>query len=243
MTHSQSFYRQRSTAVWSSATQSDHCGQTAPGSGVVLKGNLWPKSKGLFCSYADGVAFLVWSCVWKVVINAVHKGNPEGGGWAYGWVAVALLEILCAIVMVEFLQHHFVRQAAKHADPKGSGGGYETILFVWVHLQFYAKLATTENWREDFCNWFCLCYCLHFLCFVYVSKEDYCRCHVVSVRQSERCHGINECRDPWTWCRIQPPSHLPWRNRKSAPLLHVRSNEFFWGRATTTGILFRVNHF
>ena len=95
-----------------------------------LVGATYGKSKGLFCSYADGVAFLVSSCVWKVVSNAVHKGNPEGGGWAYGWAAVALLEILCAIVMVEFMQHHFVRQAASHADPKGNGGGYETILFV-----------------------------------------------------------------------------------------------------------------
>jgi MFS family permease len=95
-----------------------------------LVGATYGKSKGLFCSYTDGVAFLVSSCVWKVVSNAVHSGNPEGGGWAYGWAAVALLEILCAIVMVEFMQHHFVRQAATNADQKGNDGGYETILFV-----------------------------------------------------------------------------------------------------------------
>jgi hypothetical protein len=95
-----------------------------------LVGATYGKSKGLFCSYADGVAFLVSSCVWKVVSNAVRRGNPEGGGWAYGWAAVALLEILCAIVMVEFLQHHFVRKVATNVHQKRNDRGYETILFV-----------------------------------------------------------------------------------------------------------------
>jgi len=92
------------------------------------------KSKGLFCSYTDGVAYAVSSWVWKVVSNAVHSGNSEGGGWAYGWAAVALLEILCAVVMVEFMDHYFARRGAAMNEQgnreKVDEGGYETILFM-----------------------------------------------------------------------------------------------------------------
>jgi peptidoglycan/LPS O-acetylase OafA/YrhL len=65
--------------------------------------------------------------VWRLVGDAVQEGNPQGGGWAYGWAAVALVVVLCAVLMVEFMEHYFVRtcrSSAKH------GGGYETIIFV-----------------------------------------------------------------------------------------------------------------
>ena len=110
------------------------------GVGVAVQSNIpglvgvtYGKSKGLFCSYTDGVAYAVSSWVWKVVSNAVHNGNPEGGGWAYGWATVALLEILCGIVMVEFMEQYFGTQAATNKEPDSVvevDNGYETILFL-----------------------------------------------------------------------------------------------------------------
>ena len=98
-----------------------------------LVGATYGKSKGLFCSYTDGVAYAVSSWVWKVVSNAVHNGNLEGGGWAYGWAAVALLEILCGIVMVEFMEQYFGTQTAPYKKPDSMtevDDGYETILLL-----------------------------------------------------------------------------------------------------------------
>lgn len=80
-------------------------------------------NKGLFSAYVDGVAYGLASLVWKVVANAVQTGSG-GGGWAYGWAAVALLIVLCAILMVEFMEHYFVRASGRYK------GTYETILFA-----------------------------------------------------------------------------------------------------------------
>jgi hypothetical protein len=52
------------------------------------------------------------------------QGNQDGGGWAYGWATVALLIIMCSILMVEFMEHYFVRPSGKHH------GTYETIIFA-----------------------------------------------------------------------------------------------------------------
>lgn len=65
-----------------------------------LVGSAFANHKGLYFSYTDGVANGISSLVWTYVAGAVENGNPDGGGWAYGWAAVALLIVLCAILMV-----------------------------------------------------------------------------------------------------------------------------------------------
>lgn len=89
-----------------------------------LVGSAFGNSKGLFSAYTDGVAYLIASLVWQFVGNAVGNGNQDGGGWAYGWAAVALLIVMCSILMVEFMEHYFVRASGRHH------GTYETILFA-----------------------------------------------------------------------------------------------------------------
>jgi MFS family permease len=89
--------------------------------------------KGMFSAYVDGVAYGIASGVWHVVGNAVQRTDRDGfgraasidgagGGWAYGWAAVALLLIPCAILMVEFMEHYFCRHRY--------GGTLETILIA-----------------------------------------------------------------------------------------------------------------
>jgi len=89
-----------------------------------LVGSAFGRHRGSYVAYTDGVAFGVASIVWKIVAGAVANGNPEGGGWAYGWAAVALLVVLCAILMIEFMEHYFVRAPGRH------NGTYETIIFA-----------------------------------------------------------------------------------------------------------------
>lgn len=91
-----------------------------------LVGSAFGNHKGLFSAYVDGVSYGMASIVWKIVASSVSE-NSAGAGWAYGWAAVALLVILCAILMTEFLEHYFVRPSLRH----GSGGGvYETIILA-----------------------------------------------------------------------------------------------------------------
>lgn len=89
-----------------------------------LVGSAFGPHRGSYIAYTDGVAFGVSSIVWKIVASAVANGNSEGGGWAYGWAAVALLIVLCAILMVEFMEHYFVRPSGR------SNGVYETIILA-----------------------------------------------------------------------------------------------------------------
>jgi glucan phosphoethanolaminetransferase (alkaline phosphatase superfamily) len=90
-----------------------------------LVGSAFGKHKGLFSAYTDGVAYGISSIVWRVVASAVENGNPQGGGWAYGWAAVALLIVLSGILMVEFMEHYFVRASGSRHH-----GSYETIIFA-----------------------------------------------------------------------------------------------------------------
>ena len=93
--------------------------------GIV--GATFGHSKGLYAAYTDGVAYGLSSGVWRLVGDAVQEGNPQGGGWAYGWAAVALMVVLCAVLMVEFMEHYFVRSCRSSVK---QGRGYETIIFV-----------------------------------------------------------------------------------------------------------------
>jgi MFS family permease len=89
-----------------------------------LVGSTFSNHKGLYFAYTDGVANGISSLVWTFVAGAVGNGNADGGGWAYGWAAVALMVVLCAILMVEFMEHFFVRTSGHYH------GTYETIIFA-----------------------------------------------------------------------------------------------------------------
>lgn len=93
-----------------------------------LVGATFGHNKGLYAAYTDGVACGLSFLVWKIVGDAVQEGNPEGGGWAYGWAAVALLVILCGVLMVEFMEFYFVRASKSTGQRQPSG--LDTIIFV-----------------------------------------------------------------------------------------------------------------
>ena len=78
--------------------------------------------KALAVSYVDGVACAVSAVVWNFVGDTVHQGGTNGGGWAYGWAAVALFLLVTGILMVEFMEHYFCRP--RH------GGTLETIILA-----------------------------------------------------------------------------------------------------------------
>jgi MFS family permease len=115
---------------------------TATGFGIAVQlyhipslvGATFGCDKGIFLAYTDGVAYLFVALAWRYVGHTMQLHNNEtyhsyggnGGGWAYGWAAVALLLILSAILMVEFMEHYFCRP--KYGS--GSGGVYETIIFA-----------------------------------------------------------------------------------------------------------------
>jgi MFS family permease len=86
-----------------------------------LVGATFGCDKGLFAAYTDGVAYGLASLVWGIIADSLRNGTTDGSGWAYGWAAVALLLILSAILMVEFMEHYFCRR--RHE------GSYETIIF------------------------------------------------------------------------------------------------------------------
>ena len=81
----------------------------------------FPQHKALFLSLTEGVAYAIAGWLWNVVGRIVAAGED---GWCYGWACVALLLILTAFVMVEFLEHYYCR----HEQPVG--GTYETIVFA-----------------------------------------------------------------------------------------------------------------
>jgi MFS family permease len=72
---------------------------------------------GLFLAYADGVAYSFSSVAWTTIII----GNT-GTNWTIIWATVALIVILSAILMVEFMEHYFCRHHR--------GGTYETIILA-----------------------------------------------------------------------------------------------------------------
>jgi len=87
-----------------------------------LVGATFGCDKGLFVAYTDGVGYALASVVWGMVVGDSVEHNVDGAGWAYGWAAVALLLILSAILMVEFMEHYFCRHIKR--------GSYETIIFA-----------------------------------------------------------------------------------------------------------------
>ena len=97
-----------------------------------LVGATFGCDKGLFVSYNDGVAYVFVAIVWRYIgrdmqVDSENGGDNDvgGGGWAYGWAAVALLLIVSAFLMFEFMEHYFCRPKYGYA----SGGTYETIIF------------------------------------------------------------------------------------------------------------------
>lgn len=84
----------------------------------AIVGATYGKNRGLYTAYTDGVAALLSSIVWRIVGGAVEEGNPEGGGWAYGWAAVALLLVVCGTLMVKIIELYFVGGGWRHDKPK-----------------------------------------------------------------------------------------------------------------------------
>ena len=89
-----------------------------------LVGATFGVDKGLYAGYTDGLSYALSSLVWRFVGNSVQN-DESGVGWAYGWAAVALMLIVSAIFMTEFMEHYFVRPQAGSRK-----GGYETIIFA-----------------------------------------------------------------------------------------------------------------
>jgi len=111
------------TATFGVAVQSYHIPS------LVAAASSFGCDKGLYLAYTDGVGYGLSSLVWQFVSRAIQRhptaddNDQGGGGWAYGWAAVALLLILSAILMVEFMEHYFCR-------PTRHGGTYETIILA-----------------------------------------------------------------------------------------------------------------
>jgi len=82
----------------------------------AIVGATYGKNRGLYTAYTDGVAALVSSMVWRIVGGAVEEGNPQGGGWAYGWAAVALLLVFCGTLMVGIMEVYFVGGGWRHHE-------------------------------------------------------------------------------------------------------------------------------
>ncbi|KAL7545998.1 hypothetical protein ACHAWF_009341 [Thalassiosira exigua] len=83
----------------------------------AIVGATYGKHQGLYTAYTSGVAAVVSSFVWRIVGGAVEEGNPEGGGWAYGWAAVALLLVFCGTLMVKIIELYFVGGGWRHDTP------------------------------------------------------------------------------------------------------------------------------
>ena len=83
-----------------------------------LIGATYGCDKGTFSAYTDGVANGIASWVWRIVASTVSDGS-----WGYGWAAVALMILVSALVMVEFMEYYFCRSSRR-------GGNYETIMFA-----------------------------------------------------------------------------------------------------------------
>lgn len=94
----------------------------------AIVGATYGANKGLYSAYTDGVAYGVSSVIWRVVGGAVEEGHPEQGGWAYGWAAVALLVVLCAFLMVEFVERYFCRDGWKGRMEKAASDAALTKL-------------------------------------------------------------------------------------------------------------------
>mmetsp|Transcript_4791 Transcript_4791/g.10559 ORF Transcript_4791/g.10559 Transcript_4791/m.10559 type:complete len:848 (-) Transcript_4791:199-2742(-) len=107
----------------------------------AIVGATYGKNRGLYTAYTDGIAALLSSIVWRIVGGAVEEGNPEGGGWAYGWAAVALLLIFCGTLMVKIIEMYFVGGGWRHDKPKDN-----VESFYPMELP---SRDTNSSWMED----------------------------------------------------------------------------------------------
>lgn len=91
-----------------------------------LVGASFGHNKGVFAAYSDGIANALSYIVWRIVNGSVSRQSTTIG-WTYGWAAVALLVVVCALLMVEFFEYYFIR---RHQSSNKIDQGYETIIFV-----------------------------------------------------------------------------------------------------------------
>ena len=99
------------------------------------------KNRGLYTAYTEGVAGLLSSIVWRIVGGAVEEGNPQSGGWAYGWAAVALLLVVCGTLMVMILEIFFV-----------GGGWHHTTKDSYDEIPQPVELPTqahNSSWMDE----------------------------------------------------------------------------------------------
>lgn len=83
--------------------------------------------KALFLSLTEGVAYGIAGWLWNIVGRIVSSGEE---GWCYGWACVALLLVLTAFIMVEFLEHYYCRPQEPPSSSFSSTAMYETIVFA-----------------------------------------------------------------------------------------------------------------
>lgn len=126
----------------------------------AIVGGTFGANKGLYASYTDGVACIVSSWVWSIVGNAVQEGNPQGGGWAYGWAAVALLVILAGILMVHFVEYYFCRGGwrgrlkdtisnSHHGPPDLNSSFAESSKRLWENRPAFFRSGSTFKRRDE----------------------------------------------------------------------------------------------
>ncbi|KAL7535891.1 hypothetical protein ACHAXR_011058 [Thalassiosira sp. AJA248-18] len=107
---------------------------------AIVGATFGEKNRGLYSSYTDGVAALVSSIVWRIIGGAVEEGNPQSGGWAYGWAAVALLLLFSGTIMVKIVELYFVGGGWRHDKPQD----HDQITFP---TELPADL--NSSWMED----------------------------------------------------------------------------------------------
>ena len=105
----------------------------------AIVGATYGQNRGLYTAYTDGVAALVSSIVWRIVGGAVEEGNPQGGGWAYGWAAVALLLVFCGTLMIKMVELYFV----------GGGWHHEAVHAPEDHDEMEPLIDLNTSWLDD----------------------------------------------------------------------------------------------
>jgi len=73
----------------------------------AIVATMFENEKGMYASYTDGVACTMTAIIWKIIGNMVQRADSQKSGWAYGWAVIAVLVVISAVVMVEFLDYYF----------------------------------------------------------------------------------------------------------------------------------------
>lgn len=116
----------------------------------AIVATVFGKERGMYASYTDGVACAVTSLVWKGVGTMVQRGNPQISGWSYGWAAVAIVMIVSALIMMEFLDYYFC--FGRNNNVKREIPQEERYLLKNVHSKEFTspvKDLIRRRWRNN----------------------------------------------------------------------------------------------